>query len=84
MAIHSNILAWESPWVEEPGRLQSMWLVAESDTTERLPFHFLKSPAYKLSFQGLLLGNPILSGEPKSLWSCELHRASRQGVWSQG
>ena len=24
MAIHSSTLAWEIPWVEEPGRLQSM------------------------------------------------------------
>ena len=24
MATHSNILAWEIPWTEEPGRLQSM------------------------------------------------------------
>ena len=24
MAIHSSILAWELPWIEEPGRLQSM------------------------------------------------------------
>ena len=23
MATHSNILAWETPWTEEPGRLQS-------------------------------------------------------------
>ena len=26
MATHSNILAWETPWTEEPGRLQSMGL----------------------------------------------------------
>ena len=26
MATHSSILAGESPWTEEPGRLQSMWL----------------------------------------------------------
>ena len=26
MATHSNILAWRSPWTEEPGRLQSMGL----------------------------------------------------------
>ena len=26
MAIHSSILAWEIPWMEEPGRLQSMGL----------------------------------------------------------
>ena len=24
MAFHSSILAWEIPWTEEPGRLQSM------------------------------------------------------------
>ena len=24
MATHSGILAWKSPWTEEPGRLQSM------------------------------------------------------------
>ena len=26
MANHSNILAWKSPWTEEPGGLQFMWL----------------------------------------------------------
>ena len=26
MAIHSSILAWEIPWTEETGRLQSMVL----------------------------------------------------------
>jgi len=26
MATHSSILAWEIPWTEEPGRLQSMEL----------------------------------------------------------
>ena len=25
MATHSSLLAWEIPWTEEPGRLQSMW-----------------------------------------------------------
>jgi len=25
MATHSSILAWEIPWSEEPGGLQSMW-----------------------------------------------------------
>ena len=27
MATHSNILAWRIPWIEEPGRLQSMGTV---------------------------------------------------------
>ena len=26
MAIHSSTIAWEIPWTEEPGRLQSMGL----------------------------------------------------------
>ena len=26
MATHSSIVAWEIPWTEEPGRLQSMGL----------------------------------------------------------
>ena len=39
MATHSSILAWEIPWTEEPGGLQSMGH-KESDTTERLHFHF--------------------------------------------
>ena len=33
MATHSNILAWEIPWTEEPGGLQSMGK-QELDTTE--------------------------------------------------
>ena len=35
MAIHSSILAWEIPWTEEPGGLQSMGS-QESDTAEGL------------------------------------------------
>ena len=31
MAAHSTVLAWETPWTEEPGWLQSMGL-QESDT----------------------------------------------------
>ena len=26
MATHSSVLAWEIPWIESPGRLQSMGL----------------------------------------------------------
>ena len=32
MATHSSILAWRSPWTEEPGGLQSIG--SQSDTTE--------------------------------------------------
>ena len=27
MATHSSTLAWKIPWMEEPGRLRSMWLL---------------------------------------------------------
>ena len=37
MAPHSSILAWEIPWTEGPGRLQSMGS-QEPDTTEQLRF----------------------------------------------
>ena len=39
MATHSSILVWRIPWMEELGGLQSTGR-KESDTTERLHFHF--------------------------------------------
>ena len=52
MAPHSSTLAWQLPWTEEPGRLQSMgWL--RIGTTEQLPFHF------SLSCIGEGNGNPL-------------------------
>ena len=35
MATRLSILAWEIPWAEEPGGLQSMWSL-ESDMTGHL------------------------------------------------
>ena len=52
MAPHSSTLAWKIPWAEEPGRLLSMGS-QESDTTERLHFHF------SLSRIGEGNGNPL-------------------------
>ena len=34
MATHSSLLAWRTPWTEEPG--YSPWGLKELDTTERL------------------------------------------------
>ena len=52
MAPHSSTLAWKITWTEEPGGLQSMGSL-ESDTTERLHFHF------SLSCIGEGNGNPL-------------------------
>ena len=49
MAPHSSTLAWKIPWTEEPGRRRP----TESDTTERLHFHF------SLSCIGEGNGNPL-------------------------
>ena len=39
MAPYSSTLAWKIPWTEEPSSY-SPWGREESDTTERLHFHF--------------------------------------------
>ena len=58
--------AWKIPWTEEPGRLQSMGSL-ESDTTERLHFHF------SLSCIGEGNGNPLQ-------YSC-LENPRNGGAW---
>ena len=52
MAPHSSTLARKIPWMEKPGRLQSMGSL-ESDMTERLHFQF------SLSCIGEGNGNPL-------------------------
>ena len=34
MTAHSSIFAWKTPWTEESGRLQSMGVTKELDTTK--------------------------------------------------
>ena len=49
MVTHSSILAWEIPWTEEPGGLQSMGS-QELDMTERVNHHLIIQ--LKLTFNG--------------------------------
>ena len=46
MATHSSTLAWKIPWMEEPDRLQSMWVTKSqtrlSDFTFTFHFHALE------------------------------------------
>ena len=54
MAPHSSTLAWKIPWMEEPGRLQSIGFAeGRTDMTEQLHFHF------SLSCIGERNGNPL-------------------------
>ena len=68
MAPHSSTFAWKIPWMEEPGRLQSMGSL-ESDTTEQLHFHF------SLSCIGERNGNPLQ-------WSCLENPRDGEAWWA--
>ena len=46
MATHSSTLAWKIPWKGD------WWATVESDTTERLHFHFLPSGSFLSSIRG--------------------------------
>ena len=54
MATHPSMLAWEIPWTEEPGRLQS-GAAKESDTTEHAGTHKLKIFTQNPAFQVIIL-----------------------------
>ena len=65
---HSSTFAWEIPWTEKPGRLQSMGSL-ESDTTERLHLHS------SLSCIGEGNGNPLQCSRlenPRDRGACRL------------
>ena len=48
MEIHSSILAWEIPWMEEPGRLQSMGSQTVGHDWVTSPYLFCKIKKAKM------------------------------------
>ena len=50
MATHSSILAWRIPWTEEHGRLHTVHVVAEMNTTEQLTLSLFTSFELALSY----------------------------------
>ena len=75
MAPHSSTFAWKIPWMEEPGRLQSMGLL-ESDRTERLhfTFHFYALEKEMATHSSVLAWRIPGTGEPGGLPSMGSHR----------
>ena len=51
VSTHASILAWEIPWTEEPGRLQSMGI-----QRVRHDSNYSKNHNLNHSFHGLLFG----------------------------
>ena len=79
MAPHSSTLAWKIPWTEEPGRL-SPWGHEESDTTERLHFHF------SLSCIGEGNGNPLQCSclenpRDRGAWWAAVYGVAQSRTW---
>ena len=74
MATHSSTLAWKIPWMEEPGRLQSMGLqrVEHDWATFTFTFLYCRQILYHLSHQGRPL-TILLIPKPHCLPSTASH-----------
>ena len=75
MATHSNTLAWKIPWMEKPGRLQSMGSLSWarlSDFTFTFHFHALEKEVAANS--SVLAWRIPGMGEPVGLLSMGSHR----------
>ena len=76
MAIHSSTLAWNIPWKEEPGRLQSMG-VSKSQTrlsNFTFTFHFHALEKEMAAHSSVLAWRIPGTGEPGGLPSMGSHR----------
>ena len=73
-ATHSSSLAWRIPWAEEPGEL---WGHKESDTTERLHFHFYVLEKDMATDSSVLAWRIPGTREPGGLPSMGLHRVGQ-------
>ena len=73
MATHSSVLAWRIPGMGEPGGLPSLGSL-ESDTTERLHFHFHALEKEMATHSSVLAWRIPGMGEPGGLPSMGSHR----------
>ena len=75
VASHSNTLAWKIPWMEEPGRLQSMGsLGVGHDFTFTFTFHFHALEKEMATHSSVLAWRIPGTGEPGGLPSVGSHR----------
>ena len=81
-APHSSTLAWKIPWMEEPGRLQSMGLlrVGHDWATSLFSFHFRALEKEMATHSSVLVWRIPGTEEPGVLLSMGLHRVGHD--WS--
>ena len=81
MAPHPSTLAWKIPWMEEPGRLQSMEsLRVRHNWANSLSFHFHALGKEMATHSSVLAWRIPGMGEPGGLLSVGLHRVGHD--WS--
>ena len=81
MAPHSSTLAWKIPWMEEPGRLQSMGsLRVRHDWATSFTFHFHALEKEMATHSSVLAWRIPGTGEPGGLPSMGSHRVGHD--WS--
>ena len=75
MVPHSSTLAWKIPWMEEPGRLQSMGsLRVRQDFTFTFTFHFPAVEKEMATHFSVLAWRIPGTAEPGGLLSLGSHR----------
>ena len=75
MASHFSTLAWKIPWMEEPGRLQSMGSHSQTRLSDfAFTFHFHASEKEMAAHSNILVWRIPGMGEPGGLPSMGLHR----------
>ena len=75
MATHSSTLAWEVPWTEEPGGLQSIALQSQTQLSNfTFTFHFHALEKEMATHSSVLACRIPGTGEPGGLLSMGSHR----------
>ena len=76
MEPHSRTLAWKIPWMEEPGRLQSMGVTKSQARLSNFPFafHFHALEKEMATHSSVLAWRVPGTGEPGGLPSLGSHR----------
>ena len=81
MATHFISLAWKIPWMEEPGRLQSIWSL-------RVKHDWATSLSFSLSHIGERNGNPLQytcleNPRDGGAWWAAVYKVAQSLTWQQ-